>query len=75
MLDKMRKNPEFEAKLATLTLFPLFEHKNYSPPRSLEQQIAMTQGQTNRGAEVTGQIPGTDPVEAANAQRILKGSK
>lgn len=75
MLDKMRKNPEFEAKLATLTLFPLLEHKNFIAPRSLEMQMVTVQGQANRGAEITGQIPGTDPVEQANAQRMIKGSK
>ena len=76
IIEKIQQNPEFEAKVATLTLFPLFYHESYtSPARSLEQQMAMVQGQANRGDEVTGQIPGTDPAEAANAQRILKGGK
>jgi len=61
MLKKMRNNPEFEAKLATLLLFPLFHHEGFIAPRSLEQQMAMVQGQANRGDQVTGQIPGTSP--------------
>ena len=68
MIDKAAKNPEFEAKLATLTLFPVFMHTNYFVPRSREQQIAMVQGQTNRGAEVTGMIPGTSPQEMQEEQ-------
>jgi hypothetical protein len=75
MIDKYRKNPEFEAKAATLLLFPLFEHEGYVAPRSMEQQIAMTQGQANRGAEVTGQIPGSnsqDIIETQNAKDRLK---
>ena len=76
MIRKMQNNPEFEAKLATLTLFPLFVHEDFVPPRSMEQQIAMVQGQTNRGAEVTGTIPGTstqDILEQQNAKARLKG--
>jgi hypothetical protein len=60
MIEKMQRNPEFEAKLAQLTLFPLFRHDNYVPARSLEQQMAVVQGQANRGDQVTGQIPGTN---------------
>lgn len=76
MIRKMNKNPEFEAKVATLTLFPLFTHPNYSPARSREQQMAMVQGQANRGDSVTGQIPGTstqDILEQQNAKARLKG--
>ena len=63
MIHKMRNNPEFEAKLATLTLFPIYHHEGFIAPRSLEQQIAMVQGQANRGDQVTGQIPGKSPEE------------
>jgi hypothetical protein len=76
MIRKMQKNPEFEAKVATLTLFPLFSHPEYVPARSMEQQMAMVQGQTNRGEAVTGQIPGTsteDIMEQQNAKARLKG--
>lgn len=76
MIHKMQKNPEFEAKLATLTLFPLFNHPEYTPARSIEQQMAMVQGQANRGDQVTGQIPGTsteDIMEQQNAKARLKG--
>lgn len=75
MIDKYKKNPEFEAKVATLLLFPLFSHENYIVPRSMEQQMAMVQGQTNRGDAVTGQIPGSSPtdiIETQNAKDRLK---
>ena len=75
MIAKFKQNPEFEAKVATLTLFPLFKHEGYVAPRSMEQQMAMVQGQANRGAEVTGQIPGSSPediMEANNAKKNLK---
>ncbi len=76
MIEKFLNNPEFEARVATLTLFPVFFHKSYiSPARSLEQQLAQVQGAANRGAETDNIIPGTNPQEAANAQRILKGGK
>ena len=76
MIEKFLTNPEFEARVATLTLFPIFHHESYnSPARSLEQQIAQVQGAANRGDETDNIIPGTNPQEAANAQRILKGGK
>lgn len=61
IIDKMMGNPEFEAKVATLTLFPLFYHKNYIPARSLAQQMATVQGAANRGEPTGEQIPGTSP--------------
>ena len=70
MIEKMAQNPEFEAKLATLTLFPVFHHDSFvAPPRSQEQQIAAVQGAANRGDQVNGQIPGTDPLSAQEAKR------
>lgn len=68
MIRKAKLNPEFEAKIATLTLFPLFHHKGFVPPRSLEQQMAMVQGQANRGDPVTGQIPGSNPSDILEMQ-------
>ena len=68
MLDKAKKNPEFQAKLAMLTLFPVFHHTNFEVPMSREHQMAMVQGQTNRGADVTGMIPGTSPQEMQEEQ-------
>ena len=68
MIDKMRNNPEFEAKLATLTLFPVYHHSGFIAPRSLEQQMAMVQGQANRGDQVKGQIPGKSPEEIQELQ-------
>ena len=63
MIDKSTKNPEFQARLATLNLFPVFFHENFQAPMSREHQIAMVQGQANRGDAVTGQIPGTSSSE------------
>lgn len=75
MLKKMRNNPEFEAKLATLLLFPLFHHEGFVAPRSIEQQVAMVQGAANRGAPVDGQIPGSSPEDNAEADRMKKNLK
>jgi hypothetical protein len=75
MIEKMRNNPEFEAKLATLTLFPIFHHEGFIAPRSLEQQIAMVQGQANRGDQVTGQIPGSNPQDIAELQNAKERIK
>jgi hypothetical protein len=63
MLNKSSKNPEFEAKLAQLTLFPIFNHDDFEIPKSREHQLAMIQGQANRGDAVSGVIPGTSPQE------------
>jgi hypothetical protein len=75
IIYKMRNNPEFEAKVATLTLFPIYSHPDYVPARSMEQQMAMVQGQANRGDMVTGQIPGAnaqDIIETQNAKDNLR---
>lgn len=75
MIEKMKGNPEFEAKLAQLVNFPIFKHSNFVAPRSLEQQMAMVQGQANRGDMVTGMIPGTSPQdmqEVAFAKEKMK---
>lgn len=61
MIDKAQFSPLFEAKLATLPLFPIFYHGPLESPRSKEHQEALVQGQSNRGEEITGQIPGTEP--------------
>ena len=58
MIEKMSSSPLFQAELARLKLFPLFHHDSFTPPMSREQQDAMVQGQSNRGEEVSGQIPG-----------------
>lgn len=76
MLDKARRNPEFAAKLATLTLFPIFVHSGFEAPQSREHQAALVQGQANRGEEVTGVIPGIsteDISEEQFRQRQAKG--
>lgn len=63
MIDKAKMNPTFEAKLATLKLFPIYYHGGMEAPRSKEHQEALVQGQANKGTEVTGQIPGSEPDE------------
>ena len=59
MLDKAKASPTFEAKLATLALFPVYYHGGMQKPRSKEHQEALVQGEANRGTELTGMIPGT----------------
>ena len=51
--------------MAQLRLFPIFFHDNLAPV-SAQHQEAMVQGQTNRGEEVTGQIPGIDKEDDNN---------
>lgn len=60
MIDKAKSNPLFQSKLAELKLFPIFHHDDFSVPQSAEHQAAMVQGQSNRGEEVSGNIPGQD---------------
>ena len=60
MLEKMASSPLFQAKMASLRLFPIFYHGEAAMPHSAEHQDAMVQGQANRGDAVTGAIPGTD---------------
>ena len=60
MLEKAAENPLFQAKLSELDLFPMF-YKGGSTPQSAQQQAATVQGQANRGENITGQIPGTEP--------------
>jgi len=66
MMEKAKTNPEFQAEIARLTLFPIFYHSDAIVPQSLEQQQAVVQGQANKGEEVTGMIPGT-PAESEEA--------
>lgn len=60
MIEKAGSNPLFQARLAELKLFPIFNHDNFTAPVSEEHQKAMVQGQSNKGTNVTGQIPGQD---------------
>jgi hypothetical protein len=61
MLEKAANNPEFQAQLATLKLFPIFDHSaspvNFTP-QSREQAAAVAQGQANQGMEPSTLIPG-----------------
>ena len=61
MVEKAQQNPLFQAKLAELPLFPIFP--NGFTPLSKEQQTLIVQGQSNKGEQVTGQIPGEDKSE------------
>jgi hypothetical protein len=60
MLDKAANNPEFQAKLATLKLFPIFDHDGdiAMVPQSAEQARAVAQGQANQGMTPEAAIPG-----------------
>ena len=60
MIEKMKNNPLFQAKLATLKLFPIFYHGDDTAPFSAEHQQAMVQGESNRGEPISGMIPGED---------------
>lgn len=68
MLNKAKMNPEFQARLATLNLFPVFHHDDFQVPQSREHQMAMVQGQANRGDNVTGIIPGTSSDEIKDVE-------
>lgn len=62
-LDRAVNSPLISAELATLKLYPItpaLQAQAKEIVKSLEQQMAMVQGQANRGEEVDGQIPGTD---------------
>lgn len=63
MLEKAKTSPLFSAELANLKLFPITPAASKIASEqvaSREQQEAMVQGQSNRGDEVTGSIPGVD---------------
>lgn len=64
-LLKAETNPQFEALLAGIPLFPLFVHEGFQMPRSYEQQAAVAQGIANKeGSQAPGvQIPGTPLME------------
>jgi len=53
IMAKMQMNGEFEAKVATLTNFPLYYHENFRPARSREQQALAAQMEVPQGT-----IPG-----------------
>jgi len=60
LLDKASRNPLLSSKLAALPMFPLFDHAGAVTPVSAQHQEALVQGQSNRGEDVTGQIPGVE---------------
>lgn len=60
IMEKMATNPLFQSKVAALKLFPIFYHDQGQTPFSKEHQEAMVQGQSNRGEQVSGVIPGDD---------------
>jgi hypothetical protein len=60
IIEKMERSPLFQSKVAELRLFPIFYHADMNTPLSAQHQEAMVQGQSNRGEEVSGTIPGRD---------------
>jgi hypothetical protein len=75
MYDKAQFNPEFGAKLATLTNFPVFRHPGFQTPASREHSAALVQGQANRGSDVTAQIPGISKEDLAASEQALNSVK
>ena len=75
MMEKAKISQLFQAKLASLELFPIFYHEGFSAPASREHQAAMVQGQANRGDEVTGSIPGIPSEEIEAQKRLLQDNK
>lgn len=76
MMEKGAGNPEFQAQLATLKLFPIFDHSG-SPvnfvPQSAEQAQAIAQGQANQGMTPEAMIPGQineNTAQQADQQKI-----
>ena len=67
MFLKAQNNPEFEARLATLTLFPIFQH-SFPAPRSREDQMIAAQGAHNRGEPTDARIAGHSPDEIKEVQ-------
>lgn len=60
MVEKAKENQLFQAKLAELSLFPLFYREGFVP-QSREQSTAIVQGAANRGEPLSGQIPAMEP--------------
>jgi len=58
MVEKAKTSPLFQAKLAELTMFPIFP-TGFVPESALQQQV-VAQGQANQGQEVTAKIPGEE---------------
>lgn len=60
--DKAQTNPQFQAKLAGLSLFPIFFHEGFQAPIGAEHAAALVQGSTNAtGIAPDGvQIPTTE---------------
>lgn len=64
MVEKAKENPTFQAQLAELKLFPIYYRDGQGfVPSSKEHQVAMVQGQANRGEPITGNIPAQDVEE------------
>ena len=65
MTEKAKENPKFQSEVAQLSLFPIFYKEGFTA-QSAEQQALTVQGQSNRGEEITGQIPATNPSPLPN---------
>lgn len=68
MFEKAKLSPIYDAKLATLPLFPIFHHPQFAMPMSMEQRTAMVNGQTNQGSAVTTAIPGMSKEDLMSQQ-------
>ena len=74
MMERAQSSPLFEAKLAELPLFPIFQQGFI--PRSKEHMQMIVQGQANRGEQIGGVVPGTEQNEDAEPYSINnKGDK
>ena len=74
MMERAQVSPLFEAKLAELALFPIFQQGFI--PRSKEHMQTIVQGQANRGEQIGGMVPGTEQNEEAEPYTINnKGDK
>jgi len=66
MIEKAKENPKFQSEVAQLSLFPIFYKDKEFSPQSAAQQEATVQGQSNRGEDITGSIPATNPAPLPN---------
>jgi len=65
MTEKAKENPKFQSEVAQLSLFPIFYKEGFTA-QSAQQQELTVQGQANRGEEITGSIPATNPSPLPN---------
>lgn len=66
--DKASTNPQFQAKLAGLTLFPVFFHEGFQAPMGAEHMAAAVQGASN----ATGMVPAGLQIPTTELQPIKR---